>query len=149
MTTRPVIALAAALVLAGCAGTVRVEDPAPGAEGASVCAAVLADLPEQVLDQSRREVEPGVLSAAWGKPPITLRCGVDAPSALTPSSECFEVNGVGWFAEPASGGYLFTTIGRTTYVEVGVPSDYAPEANVLTDVAASISAHDPLLTPCR
>ena len=106
-------------------------------------------LPGTVLDSKRRTVTPGRFSAAWGKPPISLRCGVDRPPGLTPASDCFEVNGVGWYAERAATGYLFTTIGRTAYVEVGVPSHYAPEANALVDLAAVVNAHDPLLQPCR
>jgi Protein of unknown function (DUF3515) len=125
-----------------------VPDPAPTGESESVCAALMADLPATVLDEKRQEVEPGRHSAAWGDPPITLRCGVDKPPELTTASPCYEVNGVGWFAEEASGGYLFTTIGRTAYVEVGVPSDYAPEANALVDLAATVNSHDPLLKPC-
>jgi hypothetical protein len=113
-----------------------------------VCTALLDQLPVRVLNAERREVEPGRFSAAWGDPPITLRCGVEKPPKLSPSSPCFEVNGVGWLAEEATGGYLFSTIGRTTYVEVGVPSHYSPEANALVDLAAAVSANDPLLKPC-
>ena len=120
----------------------------PSGKSVEVCAALLADLPPRVLDAERRETQPGRFTAAWGSPSITLRCGVEKPPRLTPASACFEVNGVGWFAEEGSGGYLFTTIGRTTYVEVGVPSHYAPEANALVDLAAVVSAHDPLLKPC-
>ena len=109
---------------------------------------MLADLPVTVLDEQRRKVEPGHRSAAWGDPAITLRCGVEKPPKLTAASPCYEVNGVGWFAEEASGGYLFTTIGRTAFIEVGVPSEYAPEANALVDLAATVSRHDPLLKPC-
>jgi hypothetical protein len=101
-----------------------------------------------VLENERRKAVPGRFSATWGDPPITLRCGVEKPPKLTATSECFEVNGVGWFAEQTASGYLFTTIGRTTYVEVGVPSDYAPEANALVDLAAAVSEHDPSLKPC-
>jgi len=97
----------------------------------------MADLPATVLDEKRRAVDPGVLSAAWGDPTITLRCGVAKPPTLGATSACFEVNGVGWFAEQATGGYLFTAVGRSVYVEVGVPSAYAPEANALVDVAAA------------
>jgi hypothetical protein len=108
----------------------------------------MGDLPAIVLDSKRRTVEPGRFTAAWGDPAITLRCGVDKPPKLTAASPCYEVNGVGWFAEEASGGYLFTTIGRATFIEVGVPSRYAPEANALVDLAATVSAHDRLLKPC-
>ena len=137
------------MLLTGCAGSVAIPDPTPSGEPAAVCTAVLADLPAQVEGQDRRDVEPGRFSAAWGSPAITLRCGVDKPPTLEPTSQCFEVNGVGWLAEEATTGYLFTTIGRTAYVEVAVPSDYAPEANVLVDVAAPIAAHVPVITPCQ
>ena len=108
----------------------------------------MAALPDTVLEQDRRTVEPGRLSAAWGQPVITLRCGVPQPPDLNQASECFEVNGVGWFAEEGEGGALFTTIGRQTYVEVGVPSEYAPEGNALVDVAAAVSEHNPLVKAC-
>jgi hypothetical protein len=109
----------------------------------------MSDLPGTVLESKRRTVSPARFSAAWGNPPISVRCGVDKPPGLTAASACFEVNGVGWYAEQAAKGYLFTTIGRTAYVEVGVPSRYSPEANALVDLAAPISAHDPLVEPCR
>ena len=58
-------------------------------------------------------------------------------------------HGVGWFAEPAYGGYLFTTIGRPAYVEVSVPSHDAPEAHALVDFATPINTYDPAEQPCR
>ena len=140
--------LAAAISLTACSAVVSVPDPASTGESEGVCTALMADLPATVLDGKRRKVEPGRHSAAWGDPPITLRCGVDKPPGLSAASACYEVNGVGWFAEEASGGYLFTTIGRTAYVEVGVPSEYAPEANALVDLAATVNSHDPLVKPC-
>jgi hypothetical protein len=59
------------------------------------------------------------------------------------------VNGVGWFSEDAEGGVLFTTVGRAVFVEVGVPQAYAPEVDPLVDLAPAVSAHDPLVQPCR
>jgi hypothetical protein len=143
-----VAVLAAAISVTACSSAVSVPDPAPSGQSEQVCTALMADLPMTVLDGQRRKVEPGRRSAAWGDPAITLRCGVEKPPKLTAASPCYEVNGVGWFAEEASGGYLFTTIGRTTFVEVGVPSEYAPEANALVDLAATVSRHDHLLNPC-
>ena len=132
--------MVALLVLAaGCSRTVTMTDPTPTAEIREQCTPVMAALPATVLDQPRRTVQPGVLSAAWGDPTITLKCGVDRPPSLGAASECFEVNGVGWFAEQVEGGYLFTTIGRPVYVQVGVPPDYAPEATALVDVAAAVA----------
>jgi hypothetical protein len=93
-------------------------------------------------------VEPGRLSAAWGKPAIVLRCGVAAPPTLTDHSECLEINGVGWFGEDATGGTIFTTIGRATFVEVSVPSTYPLGSGALVDLGDAVAAHDPVVTPC-
>ena len=138
----------AALLTAGCSRTVAVPDPRPSGAAAGVCAALMADLPTTVLDQRRRRVEPGGNGAAWGKPAIVLRCGVPAPPGLTSSSECLEVNRVGWFAEEAQGGMIFTTIGRPAFVELSVPERYAPESGALVDLAATVTAHDPVSVPC-
>jgi hypothetical protein len=136
------------VLVAGCAGLVQVDEPTLEPADRATCDAVLASLPDQVLESTTRPTRPGVLSRAWGDPAIVLRCGVPTPPGLTPTSECVEVNGVGWFREEADGGTLFTTIGRAVPVEVGVPAGYAPEVDVLVDLAAAIEAHDPLVQPC-
>ncbi|HEY0240278.1 MAG TPA: DUF3515 domain-containing protein [Friedmanniella sp.] len=136
-----------ATLLAGC-GRVAVPDPTPDPGAAAVCTSLIGGLPKDVLDQGRRTVEPGRYSAAWGKPAIVLRCGGDAPPGLTPTSECLDVNGVGWFGEEATGGMIFTTIGRAAYVEVLVPTRYAPESGALVDLGAAVTAHDPSVSPC-
>jgi hypothetical protein len=136
-------------LLTACTGPVAVPEHAPDDASREACSALMADLPAEVLGKKRRAVEPGQFAAAWGDPPLVLRCGVAKPPKLGPSSPCYEVNDVGWFAEEASGGYLFTTIGRMAYVEVAVPAAYAPEANVLVDLADSVRRHDPQQRPCR
>jgi hypothetical protein len=136
-----------ATFLAGC-GRVAVVDPAPDPAGAAICAGVMTDLPKTVLDQGRRTVEPGRFSAAWGKPAIVLRCGVAAPPTLTDTSECLEINGVGWFGEDATGGTIFTTIGRATFVEVSVPAKYPLGSGALVDLGDAVTRHDPVVTPC-
>ena len=141
--------LAVLTLLTACSGPVALTEPQPDAADRATCTDLLDTLPDQVLESTRRPTEPGVLTRAWGDPPITLRCGVPAPPGLTPSSECLEVNGVGWFHEDAEGGVLFTTAGRAVFVEVGVPHAYAPEVDPLVDRAAAVSAHDPLVQPCR
>ena len=147
---RPALTLVAALaLLTGCTGTVTVPEPTPDDADRSTCTALVAALPDEVEGGLRRTTEPGVLTAAWGDPPITLRCGVSAPPGLTPSSECLEINGVGWFSEDAEGGVLFTTIGRAAFVEVAVPADYSPPVNPLVDLAAAVATHDPVEQPCR
>jgi hypothetical protein len=109
----------------------------------------VAALPEVVADQDRRDVSPDdALAGAWGDPAIVLRCGVPEPPGVRPSSSCFVVNDVGWFAEEQDDVVVFTTIGRSTYVEITVPDDYAPEANALPAVAAAVQQATEDLRPC-
>jgi hypothetical protein len=139
------------LVVAGCspdAAPVPVPSPAP--EVTTACAALMKQLPAKVLDQKRRETEPeSALTAAYGDPAIELTCGVAPPAGMAEAlSQCFEVNGVGWFPKQVDNGYIFTTIGRSVYFEVAVPAKYSPEANALTDVADVVHNHDKVVTPC-
>lgn len=131
---------AAVLACAGCGfGPVPVAEhaPLPGTQG--VCADLLAAAPDVLADAVRREVEPpspGV--AAWGRPPIILRCGVPEPS-VDPTATVLEVDGVGWYDIEGEGGTFFVTADRAVTVEVAVPDDYAPEAEVLLDLADAVS----------
>ncbi len=118
---------------------VQPYEPVPGT--AQVCAALLEVLPDTVLDAERREVEPGdVPAAAWGSPPIVLRCGVPSPP---PGDALMEVNGVAWLPTPGAGGSFLTTTGRVAYVEVAVPEAYDPPANAVVDLAAAVEATVP------
>jgi hypothetical protein len=135
---------------AGCDSGVPVAVPSPAPSVIEACERLVHALPDEVLGEGSRKVIPdSLITAAWGDPPIELACGVAPPAELaTAQSQCFEVNGVGWFAEPAENGVVFTTIGRELYVEVAVPDDYAPEANALTDLAAAVSQFNELVQPC-
>jgi hypothetical protein len=136
-----------AFLLTGCGRSVDVDDY-PTTPGTEVdCTALFADAPRRVADQDRLEV-PGEVAAAWGDPAIILRCGVEKPAALKPSSRCFDVNDVGWLAETTADGYLFTTIGRRFHVSVEVPKTYDPAADALADLASSVKKHDPEKQPC-
>ncbi|MGH3508592.1 MAG: DUF3515 domain-containing protein [Nocardioidaceae bacterium] len=139
----------AGLLVACGSGPVDVEAPQPSAAAAEECAVLLAELPDVVADQDRRDVSPeDVLAGAWGDPAIVLRCGVPEPEGLRPSSACFVVNDVGWFAREREDEVVFTTIGRSTNVEMTVPNDYAPEANALPAVAGPIQQATSELRPC-
>jgi hypothetical protein len=135
------------LLLTGCASSVDVDEY-PTVKGTEIdCKALLADVPRNVADQKNIDV-PGRVAAAWGDPAIILRCGVEKPDALTPSSQCFEVSDVGWLAETTADGYLFTTIGRAFHVSVEVPKAYDPAADALADLAPTVKKHDPERDPC-
>jgi hypothetical protein len=130
--------LAAGLAACGY-GPVDVPDstPLPGTQDA--CAALLATLPDTVADAVRREVAPATAGvAAWGQPPVILRCGVPAPTGADPTTALLDVDGVEWLPVPGQGGTFFTTVGRAVDVEVAVPDDYAPEADVLADLGRAV-----------
>ncbi|HEX6338712.1 MAG TPA: DUF3515 domain-containing protein [Jiangellaceae bacterium] len=145
MPRRPHLILLAPLALAGCGfGAVEVEpyDVQPGADRA--CAPLLGDLPEVVSDAVTRDVEPAELPvAAWGQPPIVLRCGVGLPPEYQPDAVLTEIDGVAWFPVEGVGGQFFATVDREPIVEVAVPDDYDP-ATVLGDLGPSIAANVPL-----
>ncbi|WP_205740655.1 DUF3515 domain-containing protein [Haloactinopolyspora alba] len=128
------------LALAGCGfGAVEVEPHEPEPGTADVCAALLDALPETVDDAVRREVDPpSATAAAWGEPPIVLRCGVPMPAAYSPDAVLHDVDDVGWLPESGDGGTFFTSADREVLVEVAIPDDYAPEADVLVDLAPAI-----------
>ncbi len=115
--------------------------PEPGTQ--QECAALLDALPEVVGDAVRREVQPPAPAvAAWGDPPVILRCGVPPPVA-DPTATVLQVDGVDWLPVAGEGGTFFTTVGRVAQVEVAVPDDYAPEADVLSDLTAAVTAAVP------
>ncbi|TDD65962.1 DUF3515 domain-containing protein [Jiangella aurantiaca] len=143
MPRRPHLTLGAILLatgLAGCGyGAVDVEPHEPEPGSADVCTALQDALPDTVDDAVRRDVDPSSeYVAAWGQPPIVLRCGVPMPASYRPDAQLFDVDGVGWLADEGEGGIFFTAVDREILVEVAVPDDYAPEANVLADLATAI-----------
>lgn len=136
-------ALPVLLAVSGCSREVAVTPPPHEATAAAVCARVAAALPTTLAGQDRREVTPDTGStAAWGDPPIVLRCGVPVPAARTPTSLLTTVDDVDWFAEELTAGMLFTTDGRTVNVEVAVPDAYQP-ATVLVDLGPVLASVDP------
>ena len=132
------------LTVSSCSTPVDVFPPEPAPSARDVCGALAEQLPHVVVGREARDTEPDSdLTAAWGDPAIVLRCGVPEPEALEPTSELVTVDGVDWFPEQLTAGYLFTTYGRVVFVEVSVPDDYAPEAGALTDLADAVQAAVP------
>ncbi len=149
-----------ALTATACTSPVAVDPPEGGdPDTVPVCRLLVTDLPDEVEGQEARDVEPDdAVVAAWGDPPIVLRCGVERPPWLQPTSFCFVVNDVGWYAEDAGGPLdgttapqgevVFTTIGRSSYVEVTVPDDYPQQSGALAELAGAISHSTSETQPC-
>ncbi len=155
--------VAVVLAAGGCGepGSVEIDATHPSSTAAGLCEDLVGNLPDTVADEDVRDVEPSnALGAAWGDPPIVLRCGVDKPAALHADSVCFVVNDVGWFAsqdgqavsgdEPVEGDMTWTTIGRAAYVEVVVPEDGDREPVApLPDLADAVRKAIPEVQPCQ
>jgi len=135
------------MLVGGCSYGVSVDNYPTTPNTSKNCDALYADLPGEVADAKRRDVESNI-AAVWGDPEIILRCGVGKPDALTRASRCDTVDDVGWFSEETADGFLFTTIGRQFFISVEVPEDYDPPADALVDLAKSVKKHDPNVTPC-
>ncbi|SDB84422.1 Protein of unknown function [Raineyella antarctica] len=135
------------VLLAGCAAPVTLPDPVVDAPTRDLCTSLVAATPESVLGSPRRETT-GTLGAAWGDPPITLECGIPQPPGLTATSQCLEVDGVGWWPQDGVTGQVFTTIGRRTHVRIGVPNSYGNTGDVLAQLSPVVAEHIPQVRPC-
>ncbi|MFJ6747519.1 MULTISPECIES: DUF3515 domain-containing protein [unclassified Streptomyces] len=130
----------------------EVAVPSPEGEAVQHCRALHERLPRILDGLERRTAEPvSDFTAMWGDPAVQLRCGVPKPAVLTAGSEHYnpnpdaaEVNGVEWLFEKQDDGYRFTTVLRKAYVEVNVPGKYAPEVDVLTDLAHAVKKSVPV-----
>lgn len=138
--------VSSAFVLSGCASSVALPPASTDDNMTSTCAQFVGALPVTLDGARRANTDPkSPTTAAWGPPFITLRCGVPMPRAYTPTSELVTINGVDWLPEPLTNGTMFTSIGRAVNIEVVVPKEYAPEANVVVEVSRFVSAEVPLL----
>ena len=119
-----------AVLVSGCSG-IEVDGPDLDAADASACRDLVADLPETLVDQERREVDDAERGAAWGDPAIVLVCGAETPEAFDEFSTCTEADGIGWFipdeeVEDQSSAVTMTTVGHDPMVSVTLPASYRP-----------------------
>ncbi|MFL6138045.1 MAG: DUF3515 domain-containing protein [Frankiaceae bacterium] len=144
---RPVAAGAlasfAALPLCGCSGGqpgVTLAPPVPGPSAAGPCARLHAALPHRVGDVHRaRDVTPSSpYTAAWGDPPIELRCGV-APPARPLTGDELTVGAVTWLGSHQGTAVTWRTLGRAVTVQLDVPDGYDDQDAVLADVSARVA----------
>ena len=146
--------LASGWLTSGCSDTVSLDAPALSGADARACAELVEALPEQVADQSRREVDAGAgYGAAWGDPAIELRCGVPVPEGFDDVAACQTVNGVDWYVpESQQTGrpedIIMTAVGRATYVEVRLPERYWPPPTAMVDLGTAVKRTIPSVQPC-
>lgn len=72
----------------------------------------------------RVRVTENAAAGAWGDPAVIARCGARTLAPTT--TECIEVDGVGWIPERISDGTRLTTFGTDPALEVLVPAAHDP-----------------------
>jgi hypothetical protein len=137
------LAAAVALTVASCSGTppaVPLQPPAANAAAAATCGRLHAALPSTVAGRYRRRpVTPASAStAAWGDPPIALRCGVAPPPRPLVGDELV-VDGVRWLAGQQGDVVSWRSLGRSVTVELDVPAGYDDQDAVLADVSPAVA----------
>ncbi|WP_024876648.1 DUF3515 domain-containing protein [Saccharomonospora piscinae] len=106
-----------------------VSIPAPES-GSAECATLVRAAPgtlESAGEQlGRRELaQPAPPAAlAWGRDnPVVLRCGLERPPELTPTSNLREIGGVRWLPVPGEGATTWYVVDRGVYSALTVPDD--------------------------
>lgn len=124
---------------------VTASPPPAAGDPTHLCPALVAALPATLAGHRRRPVSgvPATRAAAWGDPPIVLRCGVPRPASLVPGSPLITVQGVDWDTYPLGGSVRWTAVSRRVYVEVLVPDAYPGQGGLVATIAPVIAQHDP------
>ncbi len=139
--------LLAVALLTGCSRPVAVPEPDPAPPGPidDACRAFTDALPPELTTVGRRrDTSPrSPLTAAYGDPPVAIRCGVAPPAALAPTSLLVTVDGIDWFPEELTAGWLMTTVGRLAAIEITVPREHQPAPSVAAELGPAIHATVP------
>jgi hypothetical protein len=108
---------------------------------ATVCRALLSQMPEQIRDRPRRKVTAGPeQNAAFGDPAITVACGTAIPQ-FPPTATVWPLNGVCFYAD--STGTQWTTVDREVPVQITIPHEYEQPAQWAINFSGIIAATIP------
>ncbi|MET8836856.1 DUF3515 family protein [Micromonospora sp. NPDC004540] len=122
-----------------------VELPAPALaeRSATVCRALVSQLPATVRDLAQRPVTAGAeQNAAYGDPALTVACG-GTPPLVQPTDEVWSVNKVCWHAVQEADATVLTTVDRETPVRVRVPKQYEQPLQWVTPISDAVVASVP------
>lgn len=139
------LALVGVVALVGCARPVEVPPPTPEARTAEVCRAFTEELPADLPTVGeRREATPdSPFTAAYGDPPVAVRCGVAEPTSLSPTSLLVTIDDLDWLPEQLTAGWRMTSVGRAANVEITVPVEQGPAPAVASDLGPVVVATIP------
>ncbi|MGB8651473.1 MAG: DUF3515 family protein [Mycobacteriales bacterium] len=117
--------------------------PVPAVNGVSAptllsCRALKNSLPQELGKgvRLRAALPTSDTTAAWGDPPVTLRCGVKAGSA---TDDPYVFDGVHWAMHDKGASRSWTTTGRPVNVVVEFPDSYSGQAELLGALAKAIT----------
>ena len=122
-----------------------VDGYATGGPGAGQCTDFIAKLPAQLGDFNDKTIDD--TTVRWrkeGSAPLVLKCGVQRPEALEPTSALQVINPIQWFLTDSldDAGQAYVSVDHRPYIAVWVPlrAGNAP----ITDLSALIAEN---LTP--
>ncbi|HKS44035.1 MAG TPA: DUF3515 domain-containing protein [Amycolatopsis sp.] len=125
--------------------------PAPQANEPA-CGTLLAALPPELTSKGtelgRRELAAPAPPAtvAWGQPDaIVLRCGLERPSELTPSTQLRAVSGVEWLPVAGQGTSTWYIVDRAVYIALTVPDSAG--TGPLQEISDTVAATLPQVPP--
>ncbi|MER7889541.1 DUF3515 family protein [Micromonospora sp. NPDC094482] len=122
---------------------VEMAAPALAARPATVCRALLSQLPPTVRDLNQRPVTAGPeQNAAYGDPALTVACGGAEPT-IPATDEVWMVNKVCWHAAEQTDVTVLTTVDRETAVTVRVPRAYGQPLQWAAPISDTIVASVP------
>lgn len=124
---------------------VSVTAPPSIAGADAACSTLMKNLPKTLAGQEAREVigAPTNRAAAWGAPPIILRCGVEKPAVVV--GDLQGVEGIFWYGRPVDSNVVWTTTDLPVNVEVTVPDTIEQgSAEVINPLAKPIRASIPV-----
>lgn len=134
-------------------GPVPMAAPALSPRTATVCRALLSQLPGSVQTLAQRPVTAGAeQNAAYGDPAITLACGGSAVPTVPPTDTVFPLSGVCWYSDKRTEATVWTTLDREVPVTVTVPNGYdSPGQWVIEFSGPVLATVPPAPTPfgCR
>ncbi|MCG5471344.1 DUF3515 domain-containing protein [Micromonospora sp. LAH09] len=122
---------------------VEMAAPALAARPATVCRALLSQLPASIRDLTQRPVTAGPeQNAAYGDPALTVACGGTEPE-FPSTDEVWTVNRVCWHLAEQADAAVLSTVDRETLVTVRVPRSYEQPLQWVPTISSTIVATVP------
>ncbi|MBM0235229.1 DUF3515 family protein [Micromonospora sp. STR1_7] len=122
---------------------VEMAAPALAARPATVCRALVSQLPQTIRDLAQRPVTAGPeQNAAYGDPALTVTCGGTEPT-VPATDEVWRVNSVCWHPVEQGDATVLTTVDRETPVTVTIPNSYQQPLQWAAPISSTIVATVP------